>query len=332
MTPITFGRASRRAQEAELLGLVDDLCDRFVFDAEITRDAVGPWASRPWTERHGKHRTAAPGLLEQLRVAATGRRAAVAKPGRMLVGSGPVGPTGLRRWYDLRPVSVDAGWLLSSSGHGLPAGAVLAAVDLLADLLANARGLRTDLGGAGDQALRWELRRIVGLSVDADDEQLKAAVGAIRNWHRRALLSLGYEVPSVALRIICPECGTHLRVAADVSSDVWCPGPQVSMLDTHRTVAAWWACGARWPRAYWHTMLQAAPELVDTAALATHLGITAGHVRLLVAKSVLAGPVSSRPKGAQITNLYDLAAARADYSGYLERIGYQADTPLSACS
>ena len=322
-TATTTGRAKRHAREVELLALVDDLTERFVHDAEVTRDACGRFAGRPWSERHKPWRTREAGLLEQLRVQVAGRRPAVRKPEVGLVGFGEVGPTGLHRWYDLHRTVADAWWLLGPAPcNGLPEGPVLAAVDVLASVHEGARRLRQAMGARGRRGAAGELRAVAGLCRDVDDELLEVALRRVRAWHRAALVVLGYEVPVATLRDFhCPDCGGAMLVLEDASSDVWCAGPAVCDRVTRRETTASAVCGRRWPRAWWTEILEARQRLVTTTELAQVLGITDGHVRLLVSKGILPAPVDSRPTGGQATHLFDGDAAAVAFDAWVgERV------------
>jgi hypothetical protein len=108
-------------------------------------------------------------------------------------------------------------------------------------------------------------------------------VDDVREWHRLARLSLGYQVPSAGLpSVTCGQrrygaggwvtigCGERsLRVAVDVGSAVWCANPSchdsASYRDCTRRDTGTWSCrrsdrdlrhSITWEPAMWSSMLR----------------------------------------------------------------------------
>jgi hypothetical protein len=165
----------------------------------------------------------------------------------LVPGSAPGGGEGRSgRPGSSSPVNDVAAGALADIARGWPTGGSwqIGAVDLRARLRAatgRRRGMPVGLTGAlySVRALIHETHRL---------ELLEQAAGATRAYVALAKRALAYEAPVRSLRdVCCPACTGPLRVAADASSDVWCPSVGCRDAEGRRHV---------WPRQEWPFLLE----------------------------------------------------------------------------
>lgn len=91
----------------------------------------------------------------------------------------------------------------------------------------------------------------------ADEDLGKQVAAYLRRLVARARIAAGYDVRIVTLRdIVCPECGSDLRVRTDASSAVWCSGNALGQDDEDELEE----CGLTWPRHTWISLLETARQ------------------------------------------------------------------------
>lgn len=207
----------------ELADLVNELVGEVRTSERFTRDPLGPWKGRTFDQRTGHHLTREAGLLTQLDQAAMpggGAREDEASPSK---------PTS-------RPP-------------------VTGAFELSCDVVVGASKLRRDLRTATGRTLGRrqhvadDLREIVGLVPELDDDTARGVLRQVRKWVTSARVVLKYDVPIAELRdMCCPYCEGPLRVRRDASSEVWCATPNCRDDEGRRHT---------WPRSMWLFLLDA---------------------------------------------------------------------------
>jgi hypothetical protein len=232
---------------------------------------------------HPEHHTRAPGLLHQLHAIQSAAKSVPVKiyrwepdrddtcKGRCahgrwvhirteqssvmgVVRSGGAVPGGSPSWDTDGSLSALAGGTFESRSPAT------SATDLLGDIIAGTDRLRAKLSAAAGRptgAARTtsaQLRQLVGLALEVDDDLAARTVGQVRSWVSAARVCLGYDGPVVALRDMgCPECGGELRVRADASTAVWCAGrPATKVQGPARWIAVQGPAreGEDWPVGY----------------------------------------------------------------------------------
>jgi hypothetical protein len=307
----------------QLADLVADLVDHYDTRSEFVRDPTGPWDGKTYTVRHARWPMHAPGLVPQL-IVLTGQRTAVSKPA-------PLGYPSSLGYHNYAPANslLEASPLpareYDTASSNRPTSRPPTRLDplsLLDRISTGARHLRQAMGSHARRDVCGDLRQLVALSADAPVPLNRQALRAVRSWHAQTRVVLGYDAAVTSLpQAQCPDCGGELCVRSDVSSDVWCAGTKVVFCrvrdrSTHTYRRP--GCGARWPRTGWAQMLAAATAaapLVDTAAAAAALGVSPGHLRLLVSRSVLPGPqrYDRLSPGSPRTGMFDLAQLQESF-------------------
>lgn len=107
---------------------------------------------------------------------------------------------------------------------------------------------QSKLVAVGKPTIVASLQEIRALAHVVGEEHVQEAAQATRSFVQRARVALAYDAPIVALRdVSCPECGGELRVASDVSTDVWCANRECRDEDGR---------GRSWPRRNWVFLLE----------------------------------------------------------------------------
>lgn len=217
---------NRQRLVEDLADLVTELVDEVRTAEPYARDPVGPWRGKTYDQRSARHFTREAGLLAQLDLAA------VPGSGAREDDAGPAKPTS-------RPP-------------------VTGAFELSCDVVVGASRLRRELRTATGRTLGRrqhvgdDLREVVGLSAEVDDETARAALRQVRQWVTSARVLLRYDVVIVELvDVSCPYCEGSLRVRRDASSEVWCATPECRDDEGRRHV---------WPRSMWLLLLDQAGE------------------------------------------------------------------------
>lgn len=207
----------------DLADFVTELVDEVRTAEPYARDPIGPWKGRTYDQRSSRHFTREAGLLAQLDQAA-------------VPGAGAREEDSSRAKPSSRPPVTDA-------------------FELSCRIIVEAAKLRRDLRTATGRTLGRrqhvadDLREIVGLAAEVDDDAAREVRWQVRQWVTSARVLLRYDVPVVELvDVSCSYCEGPLRVRRDASSEVWCATPSCRDDEGRRHT---------WPRSMWLFLLDA---------------------------------------------------------------------------